>query len=55
MSNEKVRLVTNREVQDVATDLTMAFIEKYSIDKEEVAEVYKLFFKTAIEAFNGQY
>ena len=30
MSNENIHLVTNRHVQDVATDLTIAYIQKYA-------------------------
>lgn len=55
MSNENIHLVTNRHVQDVATDLTIAYIQKYALSKEEVAEIYKLFYKTAVEAFNCEY
>lgn len=55
MANENVHLVTNRHAQDVATDLTIAYIDKYSTSKEEVAEIYKLFYKTAVEAFNNEY
>lgn len=55
MANEKITIASQRNMNDVATELTIAYMEKYALSKEEIAEAYKLFFRTAVDAFNEEY
>lgn len=55
MSDNKIVISNNRKIEDTATELTIEFMKCNCLSKEEVAEVYKLFHKTATEAWNGKY
>ena len=53
--SDKIVISNNRKIEDTATELTLEFMKKNCVSKEEVAETYKLFHKIATEAFNGEY
>ena len=56
MANEKIILSgSQRNTEDVATELTLKYMESHVLNVEQVAEVYKAFYKAAVEAWNGQY
>lgn len=55
MANEKITIASQRNLNDVATELTLKYMETHSLDYNKFAEVYKVFYKTAIEAVNGEY
>lgn len=55
MANENITIGSQRNINDVATELTIKYMETHSIDYKKVAEVYKEFYKAAVEAFNGEY
>lgn len=56
MSSEKIVLSnTPRAIQDVATELTLKYMDSHSLNVEQVVEVYKAFYKAAVEAWNDEY
>lgn len=55
MSDGKICVSCQRTAEDVATELTIAYMENASLTPEKIAEIYKLFYKNAIEAINGEF
>lgn len=56
MADEKITLSSSqRTFQDVATELTLKYMDSCSLNVEQVVEVYKAFHKAAVEAWNGEY
>ncbi|AKP41257.1 hypothetical protein QSP13_09950 [Clostridioides difficile] len=55
MSDGKICVSCQRTIADVATELTIAYMENASLTPEKIAEIYKLFYKNANEAFNGKF
>ena len=55
MANEKITIASQRNFNDVATELTMKYMESHTIDYNKVAEIYKVFYKAALEAFNQKF
>ena len=55
MSNEKITIANQRNLNDVATELTLKYMESHSLNVEKIVEVYKAFYKAAVEAWNGEY
>ena len=56
MSDEKIVLSSSqRNTEDVATELTLKYMDTCVLNVEQVVEVYKAFHKAAVEAWNGEY
>ena len=56
MADEKITLSKQRNLNDVAVELTLAYMDKYGASSvEEVMEMYKKFHKNAFEAKKGNY
>ncbi|WP_195945879.1 hypothetical protein [Paraclostridium bifermentans] len=55
MSKDRVVVSSQRTMEDVATELTITFMETHSVSPERAAEIYKLFYKNAVEAYNAEY
>lgn len=55
MANENITIASQRNTNDVALELTMKYMDSVNLNVEQVSEVYKAFFKAALEALNGEY
>lgn len=55
MANESITIASQRNLVDAATELTVAYIKDSGFSKEEVAEIYKTFYKAALEAWNQEF
>jgi len=55
MANESITIASQRNLIDAATELTVAYIKDSVLSKEQVAEIYKIFYKAALEASKREF
>lgn len=55
MANENIITGSQRNLNDVATELTLKYMEDHSLGYEQFAKVYKVFFKNALECSKGEF
>lgn len=57
MADNKVIVSSQRNVNDVAIELTELYLNKFTsehLTEEQVAEIYKFFYKTASDAIRSR-
>lgn len=57
MADNNVIVSSQRNINDVAIELTELYLSKFNsehLTKEEVAEMYKFFYKTALDSTRGR-